>query len=853
MTILYADRRARSDAELEIREKTSADFASKLAEPQYAPELRLEPVHLDMDLRVDLERQRLEAVVTHTVRCNDAGASALVLHGVELGDLRAEGDGVVWDYDGQELHLAWEQPFDAHEERRVTLRYLVQEPRSGLFFSKPSEHAPEAPLFAVTDHETERARHWLCTVDLPAVRPTLRFRIRADASLTILANGTLQGEEIHEDGTKTATWVLGHPCPSYLTCFAVGDFVRWDSEPVGGVPIAAFASRARFDEAHLERSFRRTADMLRWLPRRLGAAFPYPKYFQFAVPGIGGAMENISLVSWDDRFLLDEALETEERQLMDAINLHEMAHSWFGNHVVCRDYAHAWLKESWATYMETCWLEHDLGKEAADYDLWVNAQNYFRESNERYRRPIVTRRFDSSWDMYDYHLYPGGAWRLHMLRKMLGEEVFWRAVQRYLCTFGGNVVETDDFRRVLEEESGRSLERFFDQWLRSPGHPKLKGRFTWRATAKEGCFEIEQTQRDDKTGVPIFAFDLDLAYWIDGERYVRKVRFDREKLSCVVPMERSPDRVRVDPDLRVLHELTFEVGDERLRAQLRDDDVWGRILAGRALAATGKRTHIEAIAEQLRRDPHWGVQTQLAEVLGRAQTDSAVRVLSELVADHAEPRSLAALFRAAGRYRDPRLGEALRARVEAGRLPPRALEAAHEALGAQREDAPIELLSEASGREGFGGFGQGGALRGLGATRQKAALELLLTRTRAGAVPFTVRPHAVGALGILARTLDEPERERATEALIDLLRDPAPKVRWAAALALCTAKARRAAGAVEAYAATLTHQEEVRLRRKIRALRRGRGGVRQAEQRLEELEAKLRKLSDRLEKLESQA
>ena len=852
MTLLYAERRGRSDIEIERREKTSADFASKQATPHYAPDLRLQPVHLDLDLRLDLERQRLDAEVTHTIRCNDEGAGALMLHGVELDDLRVAGEGVTWSYDGKELHLAWERPFVTGEERRVVLRYAVTEPRSGLFFSKPTTAAPDAPLFAVTDHETERARHWLCTVDLPAVRPTLRFRIRADARLTILANGALESEEPHDDGTKTATWVLDQPCPSYLTCFAVGDFVRWDAEPVEGVPIAAFAPASRFDAGHLERSFRRTADMLRWLPKQLGTPYPYPKYFQFAVPGIGGAMENISLVSWDDRFMLDEALESEERQLLDAINLHEMAHSWFGDHVVCRDYAHAWLKESWATYMETCWLEHDLGKDAAAYDLWLNAQNYFRESNERYRRPIVTRRFDSSWDMYDYHLYPGGAWRLHMLRKMLGEATFWRAVQRYLREFGGKVVETDDFRRVLEEESGRSLDRFFDQWLRSPGHPKLKARFSWRASTKEGCFEIEQTQHDEKTGVPVFAFDLDLAYWIDGERHLRTVRFDQEKLTRVVPMEKEPERVRIDPDQKVLHELDFKVGERRLLAQLRQDDVWGRILAGRELTQTGKTAHIAAVADQLREDPHWGVQTQLAEALGRAQTESAVRALAEQVRTHDEPRSLAAVLRAAGRYRDPVVGAALRARIEAGGLPPRALEAAHEALGAQREDAPLELLVQASERPGFGGFAQAGALRGLGQTRRRAALDRLLSRAKPGATPFTVRPHAATALGTLAPRLDEPERERAVDALVDLLRDEAPKVRWAAAQALCATKTRRALPAVEAYAATLTHQEQVRLRKLIAQARRGDGGLRKAEQRLDELEATLRKLGDRLEKLESQ-
>lgn len=131
-------------------------------------------------------------------------------------------------------------------------------------------------------------------------------------------------------------------------------------------------------------------------------------------------MENISLVSWDDMFVLDEALAQEWGRLVDQINAHEMAHSYFGDLVVIRDFADAWLKESWATYMEACWIEHAYGAEEYAYEIYECAQRYLHEADERYLRPIVTRRFDSSWQLFDAHLYPGGAVRLHMLRRLLG-------------------------------------------------------------------------------------------------------------------------------------------------------------------------------------------------------------------------------------------------------------------------------------------------------------------------------------------------------------------------------------------------------------------------------------------------
>src|SRR4029079_12241649 len=160
-----------------------------------------------------------------------------------------------------------------------------------------------------------RARYWLASLDHPSVRPTLAIRLRAEARLTLLADGPAHAEVLHDDGTKTAHFVQSAGWPSYLVCFAAGDFVRWDGGEFQGVPIAAFAPRP-FTADLLERSFVRTREMLEFITRRLCVPYPFAKYYQFAAEGIGGAMENISLVSWDDRFLLDAVLETEDAALV---------------------------------------------------------------------------------------------------------------------------------------------------------------------------------------------------------------------------------------------------------------------------------------------------------------------------------------------------------------------------------------------------------------------------------------------------------------------------------------------------------------------------------------------------------
>jgi aminopeptidase N len=826
----------------------SAGFCPPGADEHYSPDLRIEPVHLDLGVVVDVLARVLRVDLGMRVKARSGGARTLVLDGVGLLELNVEAEGLSVVYDSRTITLTWATAFGAGEERTLRLGYRVERPLAGVSFSAPSPESPEAPTFAVTDHETERARYWLATIDHPSVRPTLDIRLRSEARFTLLANGKVRAEEQHPDGTKSVFFAQEQGCPSYLTCFAVGDFVCAEGGEHDGVPIAAFAPRP-FEVEHVSRTFGPTREMLAFSTRRLGVPYPFAKYYQFAAEGIGGAMENISLVSWDDRFLLDEALESEERELVDSINVHEMAHSWFGDLVVCRDFAHSWLKEGWATYMESCWHEDRGGPEALGIDLWKLADVYFSEVDERYARPIVTRKYDSSFDLFDGHLYPGAALRIHMLRKKLGEEAFWGAVRDYLTSHAGRLVETDDFRRALEARSGVSLEQFFEQWFERPGFPDLEVSFRYDPEAREGVFEVVQKQADDKTGAGAFSFELELQYGSAVEPQSRSISVHQRRTLAVVPLAAAPEVLRIDPHGSTLHRLDFDPGAPVLLRQLVASDARGRIQAGVLLARHAGRIGVEAIRGAFESEPQHGVQKEWASALGRAGSEAALEALLTLSGTHADPRGQAPLFRALGKYRDARVVGVLERRLDAG-LAYRAAEAALEALGAQREGAPLERLLLAARTPGYGGFVQSGGLRALGATRRVEALEPLLEALRPGQVPSRVRHAAAEGLGALAVTLSDRPRERAIEALSDALRDPLLKVQLGAAQSLSRARAQSAVPALENLSRRLARQDASRVRRMLRELQAAEPERARAEE-LDQIQERLRKLSAKLEELEA--
>ena len=113
------------------------DFTLPGAVASYAPDLALEPVHLAIRLRFDLDSATIDGEVTVTVRGNRPGARSLDLDAVSLLDLevRDESDACAWRYDGRQVHIACAEPFAVGDERRITVAYRVHDPVSGMHFS----------------------------------------------------------------------------------------------------------------------------------------------------------------------------------------------------------------------------------------------------------------------------------------------------------------------------------------------------------------------------------------------------------------------------------------------------------------------------------------------------------------------------------------------------------------------------------------------------------------------------------------------------------------------------------------------------------------------------------------------
>jgi aminopeptidase N len=613
-------------------------FASKEAKLHYAPDSILEPVNLSLNLEFDIKNRMVHGQVGIKIVAKSKHEQKIVLNGIDLNiesiqSISSNGEeDINWRYDNKEITVFWSDQWKENEERDLIIAYKVKDPISGLYFSYPTEREPDLPVFVVTDNEAERARYWLPCIDHPSVRCKLNFNLTSEANHTILANGKLVSESVKDD-KKLSKWELDYPCPSYLIAICVGEFVSYKDRDadagLGPIPVEYFTTK-RYSPEDLKRTYEKTPKIIEWMNKRLGLPYPFPKYYQVSVPLTYGAIENISLIRWGEMYVMDEIWYHEFAHRLELVNVHEMAHQWFGDIVVIKDFAHLWLKESMASYVETLWLEDNVSSEAADYDRYLNEISYFGET-EKYFRPIVTNKYDASWDLYDRHTYPGGCQRVDMLRKFLGDNIFFPALTEYLQTFQMKTAETIDFQRIFENKSSLNLQKFFDVWIYGKGYPKIKISSKFDDKDKLLNIRVKQTQQDPEKGIGIFEFKLEILVRIQGKSTLYVFDISSEDNSFYINAEENPELIEIDPKHKILMEIDYNADPEVLKEIIKDGSIKNKILSSFELAKSNWNEAIDFLSKEIQSDIFWGLKVQFIKALATIPQKKAIETILEIV------------------------------------------------------------------------------------------------------------------------------------------------------------------------------------------------------------------------------
>jgi aminopeptidase N len=743
-----------------MRDDTNEHLAFALpgARPHYGPDKLVEVEHIDLHLTPHLDEGSLDGVCTTRVRALDEPVSRLTLNAVDL-EIGGVEHAAFSIREGM-LELRFEPAIAPGESKTFSVTYRVSKPRHGLFFIQPTSAHPEKVTHAWTQSQDEYARYWFPCLDHPQEKQPTSTTIVVPKGTFALGNGALV-ERKDEGAHSIFRYRQDVPHSTYLMTMVAGPFVEVAQGTAGrnGVPVFYYVLPGH--EADGERAFAKTPAMIDAFERRLGTPYPYARYSQIAVSDfIFGGMENTSATTQTDRTLHDETAHLDFSS--DPLVAHELAHQWFGDLLTCRDWAHAWLNEGFATFMEAVWREIDLGADEYVYDIFECVAAYLKEDAERYSRPIVCNTYSAPIDIFDRHLYQKGGAVLHMLRGELGDARFWRAIARYVGDNARRSVETIDLIRAIETATGRNVRGFFDQWVFRAGHPELEIGVAWDERRSMATLTIDQKQTIDAERPP-YRFDVEVAF--DDRRI--SARVERAHETIAVPLDSPPRLVRFDPGAFVLANVKYKLGVDFSAAALRDDpSVVARIRAGRELANEGGREARSAIESAFAREPFWGVLAELAAAVGATRTPWARDLLIHALS-HPHPKVARAAAAAVGNYRDADSAAALLAASHHVSYLVRA--AALTALGKTRDERAFDALAGAAARRTWNGTVEAGAIHGLAELDDARAAQPILdacdVRNGEG-----VRRAGVVALARLA-TLVDSERPRAVDAIAHLLDD----------------------------------------------------------------------------------
>ncbi|MBV9924825.1 MAG: M1 family peptidase [Acidobacteria bacterium] len=475
-----------------------------------------------------------ETEIVFAVRSEGVREVALDFPELTVDSVTLSGRAANFKRDGGRLHVALADSYKPGELLSVSVRYHGA-PADGLYFKR--NKFGDRTIFA--DNWPDRARHWFPSVDHPSDKAKVEFFINAPARYDVVANGELVETRSLQDGTRLTHWRESVPVPVYCMVFGATEFAVVNAGSFGGANLWHYLYPKDRDRGLADHG--RALRIAEFYTSLVGP-YPYEKLALVESSTRFGGMENSSNIFFDEN-----AYDGSGK--LEGTVAHEVAHQWFGDSVTESDWHHLWLSEGFATYFGALFYERADGRDRFVRMMLEDKERYLKDA-EAVAHPIYDPSVKDLFKLLNRNNYQKGAWVLHMLRRVVGDETFFEGVRDYYRTYRDSNALTEDFRRVMELHYGKPLEWFFRQWIYRPGLPAYEASWRWDEASKRLTLKVAQAQ----TGDP-FRMPLDVEFK-DGDNARREViEVSGREQSFDFKLERRPQAVAVDPDEWVLKTL----------------------------------------------------------------------------------------------------------------------------------------------------------------------------------------------------------------------------------------------------------------------------------------------------------
>jgi aminopeptidase N len=489
---------------------------------------------------INYREQGVEFLRLDLIKAN----AALGNKGMEVSQVFSEGKTLSFTHENNELNIKLLAPSQVNQRSTYVISYSGV-PASGLKIG--NNKYGDRTFFS--DNWPDKARNWLSVVDHPYDKATCEFLVTAPAKYQVVSNGLKVEESDLVNGKRFTHWKQSVPIAPWLYVLGVARFAIQHVDEFDGKSIQSWVYYQDRDAGFYDFAIP-TKKVLEFYSSYVGP-FAYEKLANIQSNSVSGGMEAASAILYSENVVVGDRNERWRN-----VVIHEIAHQWFGNAVTEYDWDDVWLSEGFATYFTLLFIEHEYGHDAFIEGLKSSKKSVdaFYLKNPDYR--IIHSNLKDMNLVTSSQTYQKGSWILHMLRGVVGDDIFWKGIRGYYKKYMNLNATTADFKREMEASSGFDLTYFFDQWLYKPGMLKCSGVWEYNPKKKEVKISVSQMQADGS----LFNMPVQIAIYSPGKPrpLMKTIQINEKENVFTISIESQPEKILLDPDLWVLMDAEFK-------------------------------------------------------------------------------------------------------------------------------------------------------------------------------------------------------------------------------------------------------------------------------------------------------
>ena len=509
------------------------------------------PLHYDVNItfnnqltEISTAKTEITAIVLKDgVKTIDLDFGAMPIDSVKL-------DGGPTHYDRQPdlLNVALPHPFKNGEKVNIAVNYHGR-PTDGLVFATDRDGKPSV----TGDNWPNRVHQWIPCLDHPSAKATVSFTVTVPQRDAVVANGKFINITRN---AATSYWRYAEEkaIPPYCMVIVVNEGARVDATEPTVTPLSYHVPQR--DRSYATKGFSPAAPALALFSETV-APYPYEKLGLIIGATKYGGMENSSAIVFTSTLFDQHPGEPMSARFgiptrIESVVAHEIAHQWFGDSVTESTWGDLWLSEGFATYFAGLFIEKYDGEEAFRAYMSSAAERYFVYENQ-HRGPIRDTETLDLNQLLNPNNYEKGAWVLHMLRKRLGDDAFFKGLREYYRAHHEANATTEDLRAALEKASRQNLREFFARWVYASGHPKYEFSWSWKNEPEKGgalTISLQQTQPGD-----VFLDPVPVVIDLNGGARHELIKPTGKSTSQQFSLVSRPQSVQIDPDETILKEV----------------------------------------------------------------------------------------------------------------------------------------------------------------------------------------------------------------------------------------------------------------------------------------------------------